>query len=224
MWVTSVHMRREDRTSISSRPLADLGRQLNSIRMLTPPEACLLQRCGCRPKHPMRCVPVCWRARWQGRCGAVASWLSRRSGRPSQASPNDRADAGSHRRGHPTDRPAGGKPKSETADDGVGAGRSPAEYGMPAAAQSRDVDITQARNLDIKSLSVRQRRTDPDPRHRLNGPSRVAVCYEAHHEARALVCEAISAFGPSPPWCDVRDSVAIGAKADLTRTSDFSRD
>jgi hypothetical protein len=45
-------------------------------------------------------------------------------------------------------------------------GRSPAEYGMPTAAQRCDVEITQARNLDIKGLSVRQRRTDPDPWHR----------------------------------------------------------
>ena len=29
IWVTSVRMRREDRTSISSHPLADLGGQLN---------------------------------------------------------------------------------------------------------------------------------------------------------------------------------------------------
>jgi hypothetical protein len=39
-------------------------------------------------------------------------------------------------------------------------GRSPAEYGMPTAVQRCDVEITQARNLDIKGLSVRQRRTD----------------------------------------------------------------
>jgi hypothetical protein len=31
IWVTSVRMRREDRTSISSHPLADLGRQVNAI-------------------------------------------------------------------------------------------------------------------------------------------------------------------------------------------------
>jgi len=43
------------------------------FRMLTRSEACSLQRCGFRPKHPMRCAPVCWRARSQARCGAVAS-------------------------------------------------------------------------------------------------------------------------------------------------------
>ena len=32
IWVTSVRMRREDRTSISSHPLADLGGQLTSFR------------------------------------------------------------------------------------------------------------------------------------------------------------------------------------------------
>jgi hypothetical protein len=52
--------------------------------MLTPPEACLLQKCGCRPKHPMRCALVCSRARWQGRCGAVASWQRRSSRARSQ--------------------------------------------------------------------------------------------------------------------------------------------
>ena len=41
--------------------------------------------------------------------------------------------------------------------------RSPPERGMPSAAQRCDVEITQARNLDIKGLSVRQCRTDPDP-------------------------------------------------------------
>ena len=28
-----------------------------------------------------------------------------------------------------------------------------------------------------------------------------------------------SAVGPSPTWCDVRDLVAIGGEADMTRTS-----
>jgi hypothetical protein len=31
----------------------------NFFQMLTPPEACLLQRRGCRPKHPMRYARVC---------------------------------------------------------------------------------------------------------------------------------------------------------------------
>jgi len=43
--------------------------------------------------------------------------------------------------------------------------RSPAEHGMPTAAQRCDVEITQARNLDIKGLSVRQCRTDLHPWH-----------------------------------------------------------
>jgi hypothetical protein len=37
---------------------------------------------------------------------------------------------------------------------------------MPTAAQRGVVEIAQTRNLDIKCLSVRQRRTDPDARHR----------------------------------------------------------
>jgi hypothetical protein len=37
---------------------------------------------------------------------------------------------------------------------------------MPTAAQRCDVEIAQARNLDIKGRPVWQRWTDPDPRHR----------------------------------------------------------
>jgi hypothetical protein len=40
---------------------------------------------------------------------------------------------------------------------------------MPTVAQFCDVEIAQARNLDIKGLSARQRRTDPDLRHRNQG-------------------------------------------------------
>ena len=39
-------------------------------------------------------------------------------------------------------------------------GRRPAEHGMPAAAKPTDVEITQARNLGIECVAVRQRRTD----------------------------------------------------------------
>ena len=39
-------------------------------------------------------------------------------------------------------------------------GRSPAESGMPTAAKLTNVEITQARNLDVEFLAVRQRRTD----------------------------------------------------------------
>ena len=39
-------------------------------------------------------------------------------------------------------------------------GRSPAECGMPTAAKLTNVEITQARNLDVEFLAVRQRRTD----------------------------------------------------------------
>jgi len=42
----------------------------------------------------------------------------------------------------------------------------PPENGMPTAAQPRDIEIAQPRNLDIKRRSVRQRRTNPYARHR----------------------------------------------------------
>ena len=44
-------------------------------------------------------------------------------------------------------------------------GRWPPEYGMPTAAKLTDVEITQARDLDVECLAVRQRRTDLDARH-----------------------------------------------------------
>jgi hypothetical protein len=47
-----------------SHPLADLGGQLDFPWMFTRPEPCLLQRCGCRPKQPMRCALVYWRVRF----------------------------------------------------------------------------------------------------------------------------------------------------------------
>ena len=39
-------------------------------------------------------------------------------------------------------------------------GLIPAECGMPTAAKLTNVEITQARNLDVEFLAVRQRRTD----------------------------------------------------------------
>ena len=56
IWVTSVRMRREDRTSISSLPLAVLGGYLNFFRSITRPEACLLQtaRLPAKTPHAMR--------------------------------------------------------------------------------------------------------------------------------------------------------------------------
>ena len=44
-------------------------------------------------------------------------------------------------------------------------GRWPAECGMPTAAKLTNVEITQARNLSVEFLAVRQRRTDLHPRH-----------------------------------------------------------
>ena len=44
-------------------------------------------------------------------------------------------------------------------------GRWPAECGMPTASKLTNVEITQARDLDVEFLAVRQRRTDLHPRH-----------------------------------------------------------
>ena len=44
-------------------------------------------------------------------------------------------------------------------------GRWPAECGMPTAAKLTNVEITQARNLGVEFLAVRQRRTDLHPWH-----------------------------------------------------------
>jgi hypothetical protein len=43
--------------------------------------------------------------------------------------------------------------------------RWPPEYGLPMAAKLSDVDITQARDLDVERRAVRQWRTDLYPRH-----------------------------------------------------------
>src|SRR6516164_2466744 len=52
-------------------------------------------------------------------------------------------------------------------------GWSPPKHGMPTAAQRCDVEIAQPRNLDIKGVSVGQRRTNPDPPHRNQASWRV---------------------------------------------------
>jgi hypothetical protein len=44
-------------------------------------------------------------------------------------------------------------------------GLIPAECGMPTAAKLTNVEITQARNLDVEFLAVQQRRTDLHPPH-----------------------------------------------------------
>ena len=60
------------------------------------------------------------------------------------------------------------KPVSQNAKQemaGQVRGRSPPEYGVPTGPKLTDVEITQARNLDVECLSVRQGRTDLDARH-----------------------------------------------------------
>jgi len=43
--------------------------------------------------------------------------------------------------------------------------RPPPEYIMPAASKLPNVEIAQARNLNVECLAVRQRRSSPDARH-----------------------------------------------------------
>ena len=43
--------------------------------------------------------------------------------------------------------------------------RSPPECSMPTALKLPDVEIAQARNLDVDGLAVRKSRTDADARH-----------------------------------------------------------
>jgi hypothetical protein len=44
-------------------------------------------------------------------------------------------------------------------------GWSPPKHGVPAASKLHNVEITQARNLDVECLPVRYYRTDPDAWH-----------------------------------------------------------
>jgi hypothetical protein len=44
-------------------------------------------------------------------------------------------------------------------------GRWLPEHGVPASPKCTDIEIAQARNLDVDRLSVRYRRTDLDARH-----------------------------------------------------------
>jgi hypothetical protein len=43
--------------------------------------------------------------------------------------------------------------------------RSPLEYGVPTVSKFTDVEITQARNLDVERLLILWRRTDLYTRH-----------------------------------------------------------
>ena len=87
--VTSVRKRRENRSSISSHPLADLGGQSGYVRVSSvlrrtikqagwlSQQPCPPRSCGHKRERPMRCAPACWQARSPGRCGAAASWPPR---------------------------------------------------------------------------------------------------------------------------------------------------
>ena len=59
--------------------------------------------------------------------------------------------------------PVGHDPKQQVTRQVSGC-RSP-ENCVPTVAKLADVEITQARNLDVELFSIRQRRTDPYPRH-----------------------------------------------------------
>ena len=58
---------------ILSQTLAGNELLANATRL----EACWPRRRDCEPARSMRCVRACWRARWQARCGAAASWPPR---------------------------------------------------------------------------------------------------------------------------------------------------
>jgi len=87
--VTSVRKRRENRSSISSHPLADLGGQSGYVRVSSvlrrtikqagrlPQQACPPRSCGHGQERSMRCAPACWQARSPAHCGAAASWPPR---------------------------------------------------------------------------------------------------------------------------------------------------
>src|SRR4029077_19872901 len=78
IWVTSVRMRREDRTSVSSHPLADLGGEIfDYLRTITRLETCLLRRRDHEQARPRRCARACWQVQSQGHCGVAAFWLLR---------------------------------------------------------------------------------------------------------------------------------------------------
>ena len=47
--------------------------------------------------------------------------------------------------------------------------RSPPEYGVPTVPKLTDVEVTQARNLDVECLPVRWRATDLYARHSAQG-------------------------------------------------------
>ena len=51
--------------------------------------------------------------------------------------------------------------------------RPPPEYHVPTALKLPDVEIAQARNLDVDGLAVRQGRTDADARHGAQDDCRV---------------------------------------------------
>ena len=52
-------------------------------------------------------------------------------------------------------------------------GRFAPEHGVPTVLQLPDVKVTQARNLDVECLPVRQGRTDLDARHYAQGDWRL---------------------------------------------------
>jgi hypothetical protein len=77
IWVTRFRVRREDRTSISFSSSRRPWRVNELLANATQLEACWPRRCDCELARSMRCVRACWRARWQARCGAAASWPPR---------------------------------------------------------------------------------------------------------------------------------------------------
>jgi hypothetical protein len=91
IWVTSARRRREDRSSISSHPLADLGgvrwsamplssgswRSMRRRIKRSSERAGSLRSPGPAPERSRRCVRAYWPERWPAHCGGDASWPPR---------------------------------------------------------------------------------------------------------------------------------------------------
>jgi len=80
IWVTSVRMRREDRSSISSFPLADLGGKgfvITLSLVLAMFSVIRLRMSDRAPERSRRCGRACWRVRSPAHCDAAACWPPR---------------------------------------------------------------------------------------------------------------------------------------------------
>ena len=70
---------------------------------------------------------------------------------------------------HPTDRPAADSQNAKQEMSGQVRGRSPPKHVLPTDLETTDVEIAQARDLDVQRRRIRQRRADLDARHAGSG-------------------------------------------------------